>query len=120
MKKAKIPLLIVITSAFIVVLTGIFCFRNFRTAPVTVTSASHETEATSTMQNSLLNINTATHAQLSALPGIGETLAGRIVTYRNNHGSFQSVEQLLNVDGIGTGKLNTILDMITTGGNELP
>jgi len=50
------------------------------------------------------------------LPGIGETLAERIVVYRNTHGRFRSVEQLLNVEGIGTGKLEAILDYITTGG----
>ena len=87
-----------------------------------LTSAPSEPQVSSTLHNShsLLNINTATQEQLSELPGIGETLAARIVTYRNSNGSFRSVEQLLNVEGIGAGKLNTILDMITTGGNELP
>jgi competence protein ComEA len=48
-----------------------------------------------------LDINTATAAELEALPGIGPALAGRIVAYREGHGPFSTVEELLNVDGIG-------------------
>jgi comEA protein len=48
-----------------------------------------------------LNINEATVAQLSGLPGIGEKIAERIVEYRNAKGSFRSTEELQNVKGIG-------------------
>lgn len=122
MKKAKIPLLIVITSVFLVGLSGLFCFRNFCKNPVAVSKLSTEIYSTDTLENpqNLLNINFATIEQLSTLPGIGQTLAQRIVAYRDTHGTFRSLDQLLNVEGIGTGKLNGILDLITIGGNTIP
>lgn len=48
-----------------------------------------------------ININTATAQELEALPGIGPTLAQRIVAYREANGPFTSIEQLLEVKGIG-------------------
>jgi len=48
-----------------------------------------------------LNLNTATAKELEQLPRIGETKAVRIVTYRNTHGPFKHVEDLVLVQGIG-------------------
>jgi competence protein ComEA len=49
-----------------------------------------------------ININTATADQIaSAMTGIGESKAKAIVEYRATHGKFQSIESLVNVDGIG-------------------
>jgi competence protein ComEA len=64
----------------------------------------------------LVNINTATAQQLSALPGIGEGYARSIIEYRETNGSFETVEELLLVDGIGQTRLEAILDFITVGG----
>lgn len=50
---------------------------------------------------SLVNINKAGVSELTQLPGIGETRAGQIVEYRENHGKFSSKEDLKNVSGIG-------------------
>ena len=55
-----------------------------------------------------LNINTATAGQLETLDGIGQVLAQRIVDYRNANGPFASVDDLLEVNGIGPGILETI------------
>lgn len=63
-----------------------------------------------------LDINTADRYALTALPGIGDALAGRIIRYREEHGGFSRPEELLNVEGIGPGKLEAILDYITAGG----
>lgn len=48
-----------------------------------------------------VNINTATPAELEALPGIGPAKAKAIAQYRQEHGAFKSVEELKNVKGIG-------------------
>lgn len=58
------------------------------------------------------DLNTATSEQLEALPGIGEELAGRIVEYRTEHGGFSSVEELLEVPGIGEGKLAALEGLV--------
>ncbi|WP_433326228.1 helix-hairpin-helix domain-containing protein [Spirillospora sp. CA-294931] len=48
-----------------------------------------------------IDLNTATVAQLDALPGVGPVLAQRIIDYRTQHGTFRSVDQLQEVSGIG-------------------
>ena len=56
----------------------------------------------------LINLNTAGTAELTTLPGIGEKLAERIVKYREDNGKFTSVDELMNVSGIGEGKLDAL------------
>jgi competence protein ComEA len=62
---------------------------------------------------SLINVNTATLDQLETLPGIGPALGQRIIDYRQAHGPFQSVDDLLNVSGIGDSRLADIRAMVT-------
>ncbi len=59
-----------------------------------------------------LNVNTATAPELERLPGIGPVLASTIVTYRESHGPFRSVDDLLKVPGIGPARLSQIRDLI--------
>lgn len=61
----------------------------------------------------LINVNTATAADLEVLPGIGEVLAGTIVAYRDEHGPFSSVDQLEDVSGIGPVTLEELRDLVT-------
>jgi competence protein ComEA len=61
-----------------------------------------------------VNVNTADLAALEALPGIGPELAQRILDYRQAHGPFAQIEDLMNVSGIGPGILDKIRDKITT------
>lgn len=63
----------------------------------------------------VININSADTEALTGLPGIGEVLAQRIVDYRTAHGAFSSVEDLLNVEGIGDKKLEAIQNLIELG-----
>lgn len=57
---------------------------------------------------SLLDLNSATAAQLEHLPGIGPALAARIVADRSKHGRFTSVDQLDRVEGIGPKTLDKL------------
>lgn len=52
-----------------------------------------------------VDLNRATAAELEALPGVGPVLAARIVAWREEHGPFTAVEDLLDVPGIGEAKL---------------
>ena len=58
-----------------------------------------------------ININTANKTQLKELDGIGDTLADNIIKYRNNS-KFKSIEDILNVDGIGQAKYEKIKEYI--------
>jgi competence protein ComEA len=49
----------------------------------------------------LVNLNTATTADLEKLPGIGPAMAARIVEYRQKNGTFKKAEELMNIQGIG-------------------
>jgi competence protein ComEA len=59
-----------------------------------------------------INLNNATFAELDSLPGIGPVLAKRIIDYRETNGPFQSVDDLLNVEGIGPSLLEKIRDLV--------
>lgn len=60
-----------------------------------------------------ININTASAGELVKLSGIGETKAAAIIKYRNEHGDFKSVDEIVNVSGIGEKTLKNIRDFIT-------
>jgi len=62
-----------------------------------------------------VNINAASAAELELLPGIGPTLAGRIVQYRTANGAFATIERLDDVRGIGPAKLEALRQFATTG-----
>lgn len=64
----------------------------------------------------LVNINTADKETLMTVPGIGESKAEAIITYRNEHGSFSKVEDLMQISGIKEGVFNKIKDHIKVSG----
>ena len=62
-----------------------------------------------------INLNTADAGQLSTLSGIGQSKAEAIVAYREEHGDFASIEEIMNVEGIKEGTFSKIKDKISTG-----
>lgn len=63
----------------------------------------------------LININTASQSELESLPGIGPKTAQKIIEYRQSHGPFLAIEDLLDIPGIGDKTLAEIKDLITVG-----
>jgi len=63
----------------------------------------------------LIDINTASQAELESLPGIGPTTAVKIIEYREANGPFLNTEDIINVSGIGPGTYERIKDLITVG-----
>ena len=133
MKKQPFPVLVTVTCIFLAFILGLWIGRNrdagniriseLPDIPIHAGKLPASTDAKPRPPEETvsfpININSATENQLMELPGIGETLAQRILSYRMQNGAFSTPEELLNVEGIGHAKLEAILDLITTGG-KLP
>jgi competence protein ComEA len=61
----------------------------------------------------LVNLNTATMAELDGLPGVGPVLAQRIIDHRERHGAFRAVEDLRQVTGIGEARFGQLRELVT-------
>ena len=110
-------ILIAVTGAFLCLLIGVFFGRTTNKTYIKLEdSPSMQTQPSASQEPQTLgkiNINTATLEQLQLLPGIGESLAQRIINYRNQHGSFSATKDLMKVSGIGEKKFDGIKDYIT-------
>lgn len=84
---------------------------------VQTANADGTTKANSNNQNQSsnkkMNINKATESELESLPGIGPSTAQKIISYRNEKGKFNSIEDIKNVSGIGDSKYNNIKGLIS-------
>ena len=110
-------ILIAVTGAFLCLLLGVFFGRTANKAYIKLEdSPSMQPQPSASQEPQTLgkiNINTATLEQLQLLPGIGESLAQRIIDYRNQNGSFSATKDLMKVSGIGEKKFDGIKDYIT-------
>ena len=115
--KKYIPLImIMVTVLFVGTASGFMIARH--TSDTTIILAKHwlkGVEATETVLPETLgkiNINIAPLSQLCLLPGIGETTAQKIISYRENVSLFKYIEEIMNIDGISNSKFENIKDYI--------
>lgn len=80
--------------------------------PETPIEASLPAEDVDMVIDGKININTADAETLMRIKGIGESLSQRIITYRTEHGPFEAIEEIVNVNGIGAKKFEDMRDMI--------
>ncbi len=78
-----------------------------------VVGATGEASGQAASSDGHVGINSATAAQLEALPGIGPVLAAKIVEYRTAHGQFAQLRDLLDVPGIGDAKYAALADTVS-------
>jgi len=98
---------IVLSFAFIFSLTA--CSRLPRSYPSNTTLVETSTSAT---KPAPVNLNTATAAELEKLPGVGSTIAERIITYRIKFGRFRRAEHLMMVRGISDRKFRELRSLV--------
>lgn len=107
--------LLIVTLAFLAAMAVVFWHdhRGGETDSYTVT-AQYEADPEAVVPPlELVNINTASAQELDELPGIGTVLAERMIAYREEHGPFQSTEELMEISGIGEAKYADIVALIT-------
>ena len=75
--------------------------------------ASPPAQSSPAPQGSVVNLNTATKADLEKLPGVGPAMAQRILDYRQKIGGFKKAEDLMNVQGIGEKSFLKIKPLVT-------
>lgn len=139
MKLSKAEILILTVTAVLLALMGGYYLGTGRTRPMeyaAVSAASdsptapEKTAASPEPADSLepepaspepagpVDINTAGLEELMTLPNIGEKRAQAILDYREEHGPFEHVEDLIRVSGIGEGILEGLMDFATAGGES--
>lgn len=82
-------------------------------APVAADGAAAAPAGQGSDTGARIDLNTATMADLDALPGVGPVTAQRILDWRAQHGRFTSVEQLREIEGIGETRFARLRDLVT-------
>ena len=116
--KKGICILLLTCAMGICMAIGIFIGRNSREEyyPMPQKTTTRVQETQEAIVDYKVNINTASTSQLMDLPGIGQELAQRIILYRTENGPFETIEGLLEIEGIGEKKLQQLEDYIKVGG----
>jgi competence protein ComEA len=83
--------------------------------PVMAQSAQTRTDTRPAKAVVVVNLNTASSAELEALPGVGAKMAARIIEYRQKKGPFKKIEELMNVQGIGEKNFLKLKPQLTVG-----
>lgn len=94
----------VIAVALALVLALCFAVELWRLPKKSSVQPVHALDLQALARTEMVNLNLADATQLASLPGIGSTLAERIVEYRAANGDFASIEGIMNVPGVGEGK----------------
>lgn len=94
--------------------TSVLVSANYESSVILENPETHN-EGVTTEKPYLINLNTATSRQLQTLSGIGEAKAAAIIEYRETHGGFFDVSELLNVSGIGEETFENIRGYVTVG-----
>lgn len=81
--------------------------------PELPSSSTPENGSSNSENIDLININTATLEELDSLPGIGPTIAQRIIDYRDENGPFTGIDEIMNVPGVGPSTFDEIKDLIS-------
>jgi competence protein ComEA len=84
----------------------------------TTSPAQKGTRQTPSKPATVVNVNTATAAELTQLPGIGAKTAARIIDYRQKKGPFKKPEELMNVQGIGEKSFLKLKAQISVGNSS--
>lgn len=125
MKKHVIPVLCAVIATTAAFLSGLFLGRKISNPPVQISAVvsqgpveiTRPTEAETLPPVQFpIDINTASLYEFTALPGIGDVLAQRILDYRASNGPFSSIDELMNVYGISEKRYEAISDYIAIGG----
>lgn len=118
MKKASL-IFIVIAFVFSIFMLGIFIGRISAPGSMAISvdkgTVPKDISASPSPQMNKININTADVDALCELPNIGPVTAQRILDYREENGPFISIDQIMDVKGIGQATFDTIEEMITVG-----